>query len=264
MKARWRMDRCVIGCAIGGAVSGILTPAYFLPAGREELGSGAENMRMALFRPLPTELDDLVSAIFWILPVLILMFLCGTVFSRDFERCGIYIFTRSRSRSRWYIRKSVKLLALAVVYYAMHAAACLCLVAGKTGGNVACTAELVLLFIALHALFGCIMLQIQNLAGIFAGSHIGYLAAVLLTIILAICAMAAYNSSAIKLAFLANPLAHLNYERHTDVGLQPVQGMDFTLAESFICYGTMWAILFVVGYGYINHADIGICSREES
>ena len=63
---------------------------------------------------------------------------------------------------------------------------------------------------------------------------------------------------------MVNPLAHLNYEWHTDVGLQPLQGMDFTLAESFICYGAMWAILFGVGYGYINRADIGIYNREES
>ena len=264
MKVRWRPDRYAASCAIGGAISGILTAAYFLPASREELGSGAENMRMVLFRSLLTELDELVSAIFWILPVLILMFLCGTVFSQDFERCGIYIFTRSRSRYRWYITKSIKLLALSVVYYAMHAAACLCLVVGKTGGNIAGAAGLVLQFITLNALFGCIMLQIQNLAGIFAGSHIGYLASVILAIVLAICAIVAYNSSAIKLAFLVNPLAHLNYEWHTDVGLQPLQGMDFTLAESFICYGAMWAILFGVGYGYINRADIGIYNREES
>ena len=156
MEVRWRPDRYAASCTIGGAISGILTAAYFLPASREELGSGAENMRMVLFRSLPTELDELVSAIFWILPVLILMFLCGTVFSQDFERCGIYIFTRSRSRYRWYITKSIKLLALSVVYYAMHAAACLCLVVGKTGGNIAGAAGLVLQFITLNALLAAL------------------------------------------------------------------------------------------------------------
>lgn len=58
-----------------------------------------------------------ISLLFWLLPIVFLLYFLGDDMAADFERNAVYIFTRTHQRKKWFLAKSLSLVFYIFLYY---------------------------------------------------------------------------------------------------------------------------------------------------
>ncbi len=137
------------------------------------------------YLPFPDKANSFMPLLIYALPRLYLIAALGNVFSQDFERSAVYIFTRKDSRLSWYFNKlsfiSLHILSFAVAF---EITAILFAMANRFGAEsfingLLCCATMALLY------FMSVMLFViaANLLSLYVNSRISFLITVMVWVI---------------------------------------------------------------------------------
>lgn len=207
-----------------------------------------------------TNLDNEKLFIFMvenILYLIIFHLLYGNLISENFRYSSVYVFSRIKSRKKWFYRISLKLLSICFLYTFIFLFTNL--VICDIGSTKSCNLETFYIFSILLIMLTMILLSttmIINLISIRFGNSIGFLTVYILLLLFLFLALQSPKSEFIRkypLVLILNPATAMSFNFVRETFLQ---------AGVIIYYAILNLIILLTGSNYINHFDIALSDAE--
>ena len=183
----------------------------------------AELFLQNMFSGSPSRIEtNVVMVMFGMVEIVVFNLLFGMYIYRDlYENC-IYIFTRQRSRTRWFINRSVQLLLFCLLYVFLFVGITFLLSAIHSDYSIDLMAvKIVILTTILVTLFTYWVTVVVNLVAIKTGSTIAFLSCNIVLTILSALAVAHEKIPVIKnlsLLLFINPVANVTINWNANLG----------------------------------------------
>lgn len=260
--------RVLVLVAIGVSCGVLLSLAYVNPYGGRitltELVLQLSGSRGDI--PLGTSLPELLSFSTKIVPYFLSELYMGVYLYQHFCTASVYVFSRTVSRTRWYIRECIGIFG-AVIFYQV-------VLLGTVIAITCCRYDVVwqgfpvlIIHFAIYGLWLFAMVMLVNVLSILLGSGSAFTIVlggqIVLITLLALLALPKRNSLVLIAALKINPIAHLVLSWQS----LPVDGLNsqagtLRLQNSFLYMAAIVFLILTVGEILVKKHDFIIADAE--
>ncbi|ACM59795.1 hypothetical protein B0S90_0962 [Caldicellulosiruptor bescii] len=216
------------------------------------------------YLPFPGKVTSFIYPLVYALPRLYLIATLGNVFSHDFKRCAVYIFTRKDSRLSWYFNKlyfiSLYILSFLITFVittTLFALANKFRVESFFKGILCCTIIILLNFISI-----ILFTIVANILSLYMSSRISFLFTITVWLIFFVpffISLNDFNYLLIKFS----PVLQAVLSWHSDrfiVDITGIYGIDsingFSIWWSMFILAIYFSIVVIIGIKVVKNIEI--------
>ena len=228
-------------------------------------------IKSVLYSSCLVDQNQIVDLVLWFLPLYLLLAFFGGSMADDMNRIGIYLFTRQKTRSRWYATQTARLAGNSLLYHIAYILPVLVwILLSDVAVNWIDITKTSLIFILVGILFYSVLLLVTNIVSSLLGSHVGLVCGIVLLIIFIVASTTIdTNNNLGYWLFKLNPLSNAMITWHSPM---PPSNRLYNSVTQIANYKISFSVLYfifllistsIVGWIFMRRADICINSKED-